>query len=397
MEFVIELIDEVTDFTQFSDKPSFTQHVRESIISSGKFAFAKHLDLDALESSMSQASSMESAANVARKSLVESFIEHAEFMDLFSPHLVRVPRDVDGRLIPNKDAGCSPPWDREYSRLPQSVRDASMQELKRSGVLFVSNIVDHSEIESVRNALRIKTSYGSKTKPFETRETVPEIMFENTRSDDVSYTQLASGRFSYQLRCSQFEPIVTQIHRSVMPVVWTYLHSQRSDSLLNHMTGESDRSAGRVFLSSVSLVCADPLAGKDSWHATNGAGGVIVMVPLTPFEEKTGSLVVIPGSHKSWSGPSGMFDAIHTMLVSGGPAEVTADVGDILIMDGRVMRKNLPNEKFNKSKIYLAFHYDFTDQPAPSQWLTTTLAQNAIAYSMERMAQLYPKIPNLKQ
>ena len=395
VEYIIGLIEDLTDFTRFRDRQIFIQYVRDSLSSDTQYSWTKQLDLDALESAMNQAPSAEVAANVAREVLLRSFIEHAEFINLFAPHLVRVPRDVDGRLIPNKDAGCSPPWDREYSRLPKPLLDESVQQLSKTGILLVNNIVDKSEIESVRDNLRIKTSYGSNTKPFETRETVPEHMFEGDRSEDVSYTQLASGRFSYQLRCSKLEPMITQIHRSVMPIVWRYLYLQRPDSLLNQMTEESASSSGRVFLSSVSLVCADPLAGKDSWHANNGAGGVVVMVPLTPFEEKTGSLVVIPGSHKSWTWPRGILDAIHTMLVSGGPTQVTADIGDVFIMDGRIMRKNLPNEKFNKSKIHLAFHYDFTDKPAPSQWLTTTLAQNALAYSMEKMAQYYPRIPKL--
>jgi hypothetical protein len=144
-----------------------------------------------------------------------------------------------------------------------------------------------------------------------------------------------------------------------------------------------------VFLSSVSLVCSDPLAGKDSWHATNGSGGVVVMVPITPYEQKTGSMQILPGSHKSWSWPIGILKAIHTSIVTGGVAECTADIGDIVIMDGRLMRKTLSNEKFNISKCWLTFHYDFTDTPAPYQWLPTTLAQNAFANCTEYLLNLY--------
>ena len=397
IEYILDLIEDVTSHSSSSSRQAYVNEFRQQILKSPVFAWVKHLDLDHLESSLNLASSTESAADIARKALLQSFIEHAEFLDLFSPHLVRVPRDIDGRLIPNKDAGCSPPCDFGTSRLPKSARDTCKTELSENGLVLIRNVVDESEIASVRDSLRIKTSYSPNSKSFETRETSPETMFEGDRSQDVSYTQLASGRFSYQLRCSKLEPLVTQIHRSVMPVVWDHLYSQRSDSFLNQLTGESSpnpASNRRVFLSSVSLVCADPLAGKDSWHANNGAGGVVVIVPLTPYEEKTGSLVILPGSHKSWSWPRGILEAIHTCLIRGGPTEPPADVGDILVLDSRTMRKHLPNEKFNKSKVFLSFHYDFSDKPAPSQWLTTTLAQNAIACSIEKMStQIYPRIP----
>ena len=399
VEFIIQLIDDVTSPSKQTDIPTFTQSLRQTIISYKSFSFAKSLDLDELESSMRDAKSIESAVKIARFTLLKAFMDHAEFLDLFTPHLTRVPRDADGRLISNKDAGCSPPWDLDSSsRMSKADRESCLKELDSTGMALIQNLMPESEIDSVRSLLRIKTSYGLNSKPFETRETVPDDIFEGDRSRDVSYTQLASGRFAYQLRCSALEPVVKDIHRSVMPIVWEYLYAQRKDTLLTQMTGEySDprKSVGRVFLSSVSLVCADPLAGKDSWHATNGAGGVVVIVPLTPYEEKSGSLVLLPGSHKSWSWPRGVLEAISKILEFGGPAECIADIGDVFVMDGRVMRKNIANEKFNKSKIFLAFHYDFTDQPPPYQWLTTTLAQNAIAHFMERIARIYPKVPQI--
>jgi len=353
----------------------------------------KSMDYEAL----GVAKSVETAIQIAQSILLKSFMEHGEFLDIFTPHLNRVPRDIDGKLIPNKDAGCCPP--RGWITMVKEEREKLLTKLNSHGIVLLKGLVTDSEIAQVRSDLRIQTSYSatsSSTLPFVTRSTDPEKIFESDRSDDVSYTQLSSGRYAYQLRCSKLEPIVKSIHRSVMPIVWEYLSQQSRDrpSILNSILGdEIGDIKNRVFLSSVSLVCADPLAGKDSWHANNGSGGVVVIVPLTPYEEKTGSTMVIPGSHKSWSWPRRIMHAIDTALLTGGPAECTATTGDIMILDGRVMRKNLANEKYDRSKIFIAFHYDFTATPPPYQWLPTTLIQNSIANITEWMVTVYARIP----
>jgi hypothetical protein len=90
-----------------------------------------------------------------------------------------------------------------------------------------------------------------------------------------------------------------------------------------------------------------------------------------------------------------MIEAGNTVLTAGGAKECTADVGDIVLMDSRLMRLTEKNELFNRSKVWLAFHYDFTDTPAPFQWLPRTVWMNFIAVALIRLDELYKKLPLL--
>ncbi len=383
---------------------AYMARMREGSHRPDYMSFLHELDWDSLESEVREKKlSLNEAAELIRDASLNLFIQHAESLDVFTPHLNRVPRDVDGKLLPNKDAGCSPPGyivgsiPSDIRAVPAQSRNEAAQALSDTGIIVLQEAVGLDSIEKVREALRIQSTFAPDGKRFETRETRPDVIFEGDRAHDVSFTQLASGRYAYQLRCSQFESVVKPLHAGVMPVVWEYLSRQRSDSLLNRLLGHQTSKSPRVFLSEVSLVCSDPLSGNDSWHATNGGSGVVVLVPLSPYQPKVGSTVVLPGSHKAWRGPSGIISSMDTVLRKGGVAELTADCGDAVVLDARLMRMTLKNESFNRSRVWVAFHYDFTDKPAPYQWLPRTLFMNALAVSMVHMDNLYRKLPPLSR
>ena len=375
-----------------------------------KFTLMREIDWSYIrEQVVSRKLSLDSVVQFVREAALTALAQHAEFSDVFTPHLTRVPRDVDGKLLPNKDAGCSPPSfvldpvSNSKLVISDSATDEAVAALSDRGVVVVRDSIPLGSIDEVRNQLRIQSSFsaGNKGKKFDTRETRPEEMFEGDRAEDVSFTQLASGRYMYHMRCSKLESVVKPLHTSVMPIVWDYLAKQRKDTLLNRLISEdvpSSRSdLPRVFLSEVALVCSDSLASKDSWHATNGGSGVVVMVPLSPFEKKIGNTVVLQGSHKAWTGVSGILKSMDTVLRTGGVTEIDADCGDAVVMDARLMRMTNKNEMFNRSRVWLAFHYDFTDKPAPYQWLPRTLFMNALAVTMVHMDNLYRKLPPLSR
>lgn len=393
IELVLARIDALTSILPEDTRETYLSRVRKACTSHPNFPLLSRIDWDFIDTDCREKGlPVEACADRVRAEILKAVEDHAEFLDVFVPHLVRAPRDIDGKLIPNKDAGCAPPMGFYIS--PSEIEQGITQ-LADKGYLTVRNAVDLDSIEKVRNDLNIRSSFsGPKTKRFSTRETDPESIFSGDRAGDVSYTQLASGRFAYQLRCSSLEDLAKPLHASVMPVVWEYLALQRKDSLLNGLLGHPF-SNPRVFLSSVSLICSDPLSGKDSWHATNGGGGLVVMVPLSPHEERNGNTLVVPGSHKAWVGFSGILASADTVLRSGGVVELNPDCGDIVIMDARLMRMTGKNELFNRSKIWLAFHYDFSDRTAPYQWLPRTLFMNALATSLVHMDNLYRKLPPL--
>ena len=403
IDLVIQTLDNLTQVQAQESTASFIERCRKQAANlAAIFPLVKQIDWDAMDTDKL---SPEEAANFIRQAILKQVIENAEFMDVFLNHLSRVPRDIDGKLLPNMDAGCSPPEfilgdvAKSIPLIAPSTQSAAVQELTDRGLVIVKNAVNLDAVEEARAKLRLRSSYSvNGSRRFETRETLPEEMFKDDRSVDVSYTQLASGRFAYELRCSKLESAVKPLHSSVMPVVWDYLAKQRDDSLLNCLLGQcksANRSIPRVFMSSIALVCSDPLSGSDSWHATNGGSGVVVLVPLTPYEDKNGNTLVLPGSHKSWNGLGGIAHGAETVLRSGGVMEIKADCGDAVIMDARLMRMTLRNELFNRSRVWLAFHYDFTDRPAPHQWLPRTLFMNALAAVYVRMDRLYRKLPPL--
>ena len=403
IDLAIQLIEDITDPDGFDLSSSYVDHVRKLAAqhATAEFPILGRVDWDAIEGDAKNAKSLLAAADIVRKALVAVAYEHSHSIDLFTPHLARIPRDIDGKLVLNKDAACSPPpsivgpVSHPFNTPTSTDRETAVCALSQNGIVVISNAVPLDVIESVREKLRITSSFSLNPKRFDTRETNPQKIFGGDRATDVACTQLAGGRYSYQLRCSPLESVVKPVHAGVMPVVWSYLLRQRKDSLLNKIAGQSvpDGTPPRVFLSEVSLVCSDPLAGQDSWHATNGAGGVVVLVPLSPYEKGNGNTVCLPGSHRAWSGIGGILKFADTALKAQGEYECTADCGDAIVMDARTLRMTKSNELFNKSRVWLAFHYDFTDRPGPSQWLPRTLFMNALAAGMVRIERLYRKLP----
>ena len=401
VDLFLMLVNDITSTGGTLDTEDFIARLRMRVSEASQTApLVSRVDWDFYESQVrNEKMSIETAARLARQSLISVFMEHGEFISLFTPHLTRVPRNADGKLIPNKDAGCAPADfifnSAMVQQLSQDQRHSAVRNLEAQGIVTLANIVPLNLVERVRNDLRIKSSYSPNQKRFDTRETNPEEIFAGDRAEDVDFKLLASGRYWYQLRCSPLESLVKPIHASVMPVVWEYLARQRTDSYLNRLVGQESKTGKhpRVFLSEVALVCADPLSGSDSWHATNGSGGVVVMVPLSPFEESNGNMVYLPGSHKAWRGPGGILRTADTVLKAGGVNECTATCGDAVVLDARLMRMTLKNELFNRSKVWVAFHYDFNDRPAPGQWLPRTLFMNALSVVLVHMDNLYRKLP----
>ncbi len=394
IELVLARIDDLTSVQDDESRDSYLERVRTASVSDSSFPLLSRLDWDSLSNECRDGKlSVEASADRVRAEILKHVLEHGEFLDVFVPHLVRPPRDVDGKLIPNKDAGCAPPMGSHVQR-PQI--EQSVSDLEDKGFLTIRNAVDLDSIEKVRAELSIRSSFsGNNTTRFATRGTNPEAIFLGDRAQEVSYTQLASGRYSYQLRCSSLEKKVKPLHASIMPIVWEYLAVQRKDALLNGLLGDSVKSQKlpRVFLSSVSLVCSDPLSGRDSWHATNGGGGVVVMVPLSPHEDRNGNTLVLPGTHKTWSGLSGIVWGLETVLRSDGVNELNPDCGDAVIMDSRILRTTMKNELFNRSKVWVVFHYDFSDKCGPYQWLPRTLFMNALAAGFVHLDNLYRRLP----
>jgi hypothetical protein len=401
VELFLQTVDDLTNASGITSTQSFLESLRRRILDASHLApIVKGVDWDNYESQVRESKmSVDEAAHLARKSLLSAFHAHAEFIGLFAPHLHRIPRNADGKLIANKDSGCAPPdfaLDGASSDgLSKAEREAALSHLDTQGIVTIGHIIPLSDIEKVRNDLRIKSSYSVNQKPFDTRQTDPVEIFAGDRAEDVDFKLLASGRCWYQLRCSLLEAVVKPVHASVMPVVWEYLSRQRNDSFLNRLMGQDSKTGEtpRVFLSEVALVCSDPLSGQDSWHATNGSSGVVVMVPLSPYQENNGNMVYLPGTHKAWGGLAGIVRAADTVLRGSGVNECNATCGDAVVMDARLMRMTLKNELFNRSKVWLAFHYDFTDKPAPGQWLTRTLFMNALSVMMVHMDNLYRKLP----
>ena len=402
IDIILQRIEDIVAFRPDENVDAYTsrlsRRVDERAISS--FPILKEVDWEFLAKGFRDCSSAAEAADRARNAILRAFMVHAEFLELFTPHLPRVPRDVDGKLIPNKDAGCSPPALVSECRFPtEEDRQSALAALRTDGLVLIKSTIPPEMIESVRESLNIRSSFSLNPKRFDTREIHPEKIFEGDRAEDVSFHQLAPGRYSYQLRCSKLEQIVKPLHAGVMPIVWEHLLAQRSDTLLNRLLGFPPSSSGspRVFLSDVSLIAADPLAVEDSWHATNGGSGVVVLVPLSPHEKDNANIRFLPGSQKAWDGLSGILQSFDRTLEMGGVTECPADCGDAIVMDARVMRMTGPNTWFNKSKVWVAFHYDFTDRPAPYQWLPRTLFMNALAVAMVHLDNLYRKLPPLSR
>ena len=397
IEVIFQMLHDLNDSIDASYPLNYLSVVRSraSRMATEQYPILKDLDWETIEAEVRSMKTVNQAVDCIRRVVLDRIFVIAEFTDLFTPHLTRVPRDIDGKLLQNKDAGCAPPISKQTQSKQERAEALSI--LEDNGVVLIKNVVPLDLIDSTREALNIRSTYSVNPKRFETRDIDPEKIFAD-RTEDVSFHQLAPGRYAYQLRHSALESVLKPLHAGVMPIVWSYLLRQRNDTLLNKLVGsESGNQRNRVFLSEVSLVTADPFAGSDSWHASNGAGGVVVLIPLSPLEKDNGNTCFLPGSHKAWFGLSGILDAADTVLRNGGVAECPADCGDAIVMDSRVMRMTLKNSLFNRSKVWAAFHYDFTDKPAPYQWLPRTLFMNLLSRSMVHMDKLYRKLPPLSK
>ena len=400
IELLIQLVDDLTRPETAEDLDAFLTVFREKVsrMCESRFPLLGRIDWDIIESKAREdRMDVKLCADFLRRTLMGLIIEHGEFVDLFASSSRRIPRDVDGNLLMNRDAGCSPPCSvlgavpQPFCALSESDRREAVEIISKYGIVNVRNAVPLEGIEAVRNGLGIRSTFSDNGKRFQTRETDPQKIFEGDRSEDVSFTQLAPGRFAYRLRCSKLESLVKPLHAGVMPLVWDYLYSVRRDSYLHSLSGDISEIKPKIFLSEVSLLCSDPLAGQDAWHATNGAPGVVVLVPLSPFENKNGNTLVLPGSHKLWAGNT--VCAGRTILETQGALELEADVGDVVVLDSRIMRKTERNELFNRSKVWLAFHYDFHDTPAPYQWLPRTMWMHFLAVLLVKMEQFYRRLP----
>jgi hypothetical protein len=94
-----------------------------------------------------------------------------------------------------------------------------------------------------------------------------------------------------------------------------------------------------------------------------------------------------------WEGITGTVKAGDTILQCGGVQEIKADVGDVVMLDSRLMRMTTKNELFDRSKVWLAFHFDFTDTPAPQQWLPRTIFMNFLSVFFVKLDNWYKKLP----
>eukprot|EP00920_Eleutheroschizon_duboscqi_P033130 GHVT01080002.1.p1 GENE.GHVT01080002.1~~GHVT01080002.1.p1 ORF type:complete len:715 (+),score=67.44 GHVT01080002.1:1793-3937(+) len=167
----------------------------------------------------------------------------------------------------------------------------------------------------------------------------------------------------------------SDIPEAVSDVMKAAKQSPPDDTLLDCRI-QHPETLRRVFVSETQLVTSDPLCLKEPWHRDTSNRGLTVVVPLAPMRDTTGAIEVISGSHKMaatsgrpWAERLRNFlECFDTLCRSDGTTRLCADVGDVIIMDSRLLRRILGNETWQKTPM-LIFRYDYEHTPPPNQTL----------------------------
>ncbi|KAF4691855.1 hypothetical protein FOZ63_004951 [Perkinsus olseni] len=357
---------------------------------------------------------------------------------VFDPIFRRVPRSIDGSVMYGYDVG-SPVPNILTQPVPEGTRTLDAHEeqkalelLKDDGFVRVSNLIDLDVIKSVRDKLHVKCpkvyQRGEEWEEMTTQEVDTEDVEEG--DEECFVVDSANGRRHYLIRRSQYEALAHGVLRGIMPLIYRYMEAERSDTLLAKGSDapkdattplkdilpevqpviKDDGSgpdlipsvAPRLYISDMQMVVANPVAQGQFWHLDNGAGGLTVVVPLTLDDEMLGPLMVLPGSHHVagknatdwwWTRALKVFKGALTSSGPDGNTSITYDLGDAIIYSGKMIKRERGNRKYNRSKVYLVWRFDFTDTPPPGQNVFQTVWYDICGYFLDHLKKFYFWMP----
>ena len=329
-------------------------------------------------------------------------------LKISEPHLRRLARDEEGRLVYGSDAGCCPPSfllkPTNKFEISMSAAEKGARQLTENGLLKVEGFLSSSEISEIRKILGIKKNFLNKNSAdFETR--MVDVDFLAEAHADCQLDDAVFARPHILLRNTQFEPIVTSAIGGLMPLVWAALIQQRNGTLLSELNNRlnSDSSTDlvnpsqlpRVYISDIQLLVTHPCAAKQPWGCDNGGGGLTVLIPLTHHDnQEHGAHLFLPGSHKIRQGPTGCMHTLLSALNYEGAEEYSADPGSIIVCDGRLMKRQRANRSFHLSEATLVVRFDFADKKPPGQNPVTAAFFNLIAGFIDTVGLVYNKLPD---
>lgn len=330
-----------------------------------------------------------------RELVLSTLFARWEQLNLFNPHLKRIARDTDGRLVYGGDAECAPPSLLAATDTPvisaQAATSAARQ-ISEDGLVVVRGVADPELIQSIRDAMMIRDNYLSKTRDrFETRSIDVEAIAQG--EEDAQFDDFVFARPHVLLRKTKYEELIKPLYTAVMPLVWNALAMQREDTILTAATSTSG-DTNRVYISDIQLVAIHPCAAKKPWTADSGGGGLSVIIPLTPHNTKEhGFHQLLPGSQRLRDGPLGWLHCLKKTLAYGGAVDWEPNAGDVVIADGRLMRRESPNRSFTLCEAYLIIRFDWSDRKPPGQNPVTSMLYNLLSGCIDGVGIVYKKLP----
>ena len=332
-------------------------------------------------------------AEELRETVLSILIARWEQLKMFSPHFKRIARDTEGRLVYGGDADCAPPSMMSSQPLltPDSVGDAAKQ-LAEDGLVVLQGVVDPDLIKALRDAMSIKDNFMAKSRDrFETRSVDVEVIARG--EEDAVFDDFVFARPHVLLRKTKYEDLIKPLYTAAMPLVWRAMAQQRKDSILTAATDASE-DVHRVFISDIQLVSTHPCAAKKPWTADSGGGGLSLIIPLTPHNKKEhGYHQILPGSHRLRDGPLGWLHCLTRTMGYGGAVEWEPHAGDVVIADGRLMRRESPNRSFTLCEAYIIVRFDWSDRKPPGQNPVTSMIFNFLSGCIDGVGLVYKKLP----
>ena len=264
------------------------------------------------------------------------------------------------------------------------------------GLVILKGVVPPHLISEAREIFGLRENYISKDRQrFESRSVdVAEIAKDEP---DADFDDFVCARPHVLLRKTKYEEIIRPLYTAAMPLVWQVMAEARKDTLLTAALkpgSENEANLPRVYISDIQLIAVHPCAAKKPWTADNGSGGVSVIIPLTSHNKKEhGEHHVLPGSHRLRQGPLGWLHALKQTLVYGGSVEWEPQAGDIVVSDGRTMRRESANHSFTLCEAYLIVRFDWSDKKPPGHNPVTSAAYNLLAGFIDACGIVYKKLP----
>ena len=339
-----------------------------------------------------------SLAKLDSRESLRAALKKWESLKIDQPHLRRVLRDENGKLIYGCDAGTAPPT-MFSDRRPTIPIDQAVNALETDGLVLLKSVIPLSEVENARKSLGIKRNYlGEGTSNFHTRAVPVDDLaasHPDAELDDVVY-----ARPHVLLRNSPHESTMLSLAESAMPVVWEALRRQRNDTLLAEMDrfepipeSRANDTIPRPYISDVQMVCAHSCAAKMPWSCDNGNGGLTVIIPLTAHTEEHGAHLFLPGTHRLRDGPMGWLYGLTRSLQYKGATEYVPQPGDVIVCDGRLMKRERANGSFHLCEAAVVVRFDFSDAKPPGQNPFSATGYNAIAGLIDFCGWIYQRVP----